>query len=100
MKVESDADRGRRNYPLGALQSNGKRTDDRCTASQPVLFDFGILDAAHPAIPTDWGNCNDALSASPYTGVTRSMPNLTPTSIKVGVNSPSSVVAKEKNLSS
>lgn len=60
----------------------------------------GLPEAAYPAMPTEWGSCKDVFRASQYTGVMRSIPSRMPTRIRVGVNPPSSAVARERNRSS
>lgn len=60
----------------------------------------GLPEAAYPAMPTDWGSCKEVFRASQYTGVIRSIPSRMPTRIRVGVNPPSSAVARERNRSS
>ena len=102
-QVECDEDQGRKDVILERQQSNamlmGVPYLKMAHISSPVLDNSEVVIMTYPAMPTDWGYCKTAVSASQYTGVTLSMPSLVPRRIRVGLIYPVSPQAMLINLS-
>lgn len=102
-QVECDEDQGRKDVILERQQSNamlmGAPYLKMVPISSPVPYSSEVIIMTYPAMPTDWGYCKTAVSASQYTGVTLSMPSLVPRRIRVGLIYPESLRAMLINLS-
>lgn len=102
-QVGCDEDQGKKDVILERQQSNamlmGVPYLKMAHISSPVLDNSEVVIMTYPAMPTDWGYCKTAVSASQYTGVTLSMPSLVPRRIRVGLIYPVSPQAMLINLS-
>lgn len=102
-QVECDEDQGRKDVILERQQSNatlmGALYLKNAPISSPIPGNSEVVIMTYPAMPTDWGYCKTAVSASQYTGVTLSMPSLVPRRIRVGLIYPESPQAMLMNLS-